>query len=254
MSSVSTVALVTGAGSGMGQLFARRLAAQGAAVAAVDISEGGLAETARHAPNVHPMVCDVTDAAAVDATVARVTAELGPIDRLINAAGIARIGPLAKQATDEIELVMQVNYFGTLRFVKAVLPGMLERSRGDVVNFASLAGWLPTLRLGAYTASKFAVVAFTEVLAHENAESGLRFCCVCPPVVETPMVDGMRAVDPASVGGQTGIEPVVVIDAIERGLDRGELFVFPGPATRTIQRARRLAPGPIWKYLHRMQG
>lgn len=253
MTFTGKVALVTGAGSGMGQLSVRRLAAQGATVAAVDVDEEGLDATSRHAPTVHAYVGDVTDGPGVDALVARVESEHGAIDRLVNAAGIARVGPLADQSADEIELVMRVNYFGTLRFVKAVLPGMLERRHGDIVNFASLAGWLPTMRLGAYNASKFAVVAFSEVLAHENRAGGVRFCCVCPAVVETPMVAVMRERDPDSLGGQTGIEPGVVIDAVERGLDRGDLFVFPGPGTRFIHRARRFAPGPVWRYLDRLE-
>ncbi len=252
MTFTGKVALVTGAGSGLGQLAARRLAAQGVTVAAVDVDQDGLDATLRHAPTVYAYVRDVTDGPGVDALVARVETEHGPIDRLVNAAGIARVGLLADQSTDEIELVMRVNYFGTLRFVKAVLPGMLGRHRGDIVNFASLAGWLPTPRLGAYNASKFAVVAFSEVLAHEQRGSGVRICCVCPPVVETPMVEAMRAQDPEALGGQTGIEPGVVIDALERGLDRGELFVFPGPGTHLLQRARRFAPGPMWRYLHRL--
>jgi NAD(P)-dependent dehydrogenase (short-subunit alcohol dehydrogenase family) len=247
------VALVTGAASGMGQLFARRLAAQGATVIAADIDEPGLDATARHARSVEQVRLDVTDAGAISELVARVERDHGGIDRLVNAAGIARVGLLAEQDTDEIELVMRVNYLGTMRLVKAALPGMLARNSGDIVNFASLAGWLPTPRLGAYDASKFAVVAFSEVLAHEQEGTALRICCVCPPVVETPMVDGMRARDPASLGGQRGIQPGVVIDAVERGLDAGELFVFPGRGTRTLQRARRVAPGPVWAFVRRTQ-
>jgi NAD(P)-dependent dehydrogenase (short-subunit alcohol dehydrogenase family) len=247
------VAVVTGAASGMGQLFARRLAAQGATVVAADIDEPGLDATARHARSVEQVRLDVTDADAITELVARVERDHGGIDRLVNAAGIARVGLLAEQDVDEIELVMRVNYLGTMRLVKAALPGMLARNSGDIVNFASLAGWLPTTRLGAYDASKFAVVAFSEVLAHEQEDTALRICCVCPPVVETPMVDGMRARDPASLAGQRGIQPGVVIDAVERGLDAGELFVFPGRGTRTLQRARRLAPGPVWSFVRRTQ-
>jgi short-subunit dehydrogenase len=247
------VAVVTGAASGMGQLFARRLAAQGATVIAADIDEPGLETTARHARSVECARLDVTDAGAVKELVARVERDHGGIDRLVNAAGIARVGLLAEQDVDEIELVMRVNYLGTMRLVKAALPGMLSRNSGDIVNFASLAGWLPTLRLGAYDASKFAVVAFSEVLAHEQEDTALRICCVCPPVVETPMVDGMRVQDPASLGGQRGIQPGVVIDAIERGLDAGRLFVFPGPGTSALQRARRLAPGPLWGFIRRTE-
>lgn len=248
------VALVTGAGSGMGQLAARRLAAAGASVAALDIDESGLAETTARAPTTRAWVCDVADADAVVRTVKEVEAELGPVGRLVHAAGICLPARLVDQSEDDIERSMWVNYLGTVRVVKAVLPGMLERRRGDIVTFASLAGWLPTPYLGAYSATKFAVVAFTEVLAQENEGSGVRFACVCPSVVETPMVRAIRAMEERAVGPQRGIDPGVVIDAVERALERGDLFVFPGPAARRVWRLRRHAPGVLRRMVRRQIG
>jgi short-subunit dehydrogenase len=245
------IAVVTGAGSGMGQLAARRLAAAGVSVAAVDVDEPGLAETTARAPTMRSWTCDVTEADAVGRTVKEIEADLGPVDRLVHAAGICLPGRLADQSEDDIEHTMRVNYLGTVRVVKAVLPRMLERRRGDVITFASLAGWLPTPYLGAYAATKFAVVAFTEVLADEHEGSGLRFACVCPPVVETPMVRAIRATEARAIGSQRGIDPGVVIDAIERALERGDLFVFPGPAARRVWRLRRHAPGVVRRMVRR---
>lgn len=245
------VALVTGAAIGMGRLAARRLAAAGVSVAACDVDERGLDETVARAPTMRAWVCDVTDAAAVEHTVRAVEAAFGPVDRLVHAAGICLPGLLADQPVEEIERTIDVNYLGTARAVKAVLPGMLDRRRGDVVAFASLAGWLPSPHLGAYAASKHAVVAFTEVLAYENRGSGVRFACVCPAVVETPMVDAIRAQDPSALGDQRGIDPGVVLDAVERALDAGELFVLPGKGTKTVWRTRRYAPGLVWRQIER---
>ena len=81
---------------------------------------------------------------------------------------------------------MDINYSGVVNVAKAALPPMLERGEGDFISFASMAGWLPTLYMGAYDASKFAVVAFSEILYHENRNRGVRFACVCPPPVRTP--------------------------------------------------------------------
>jgi short-subunit dehydrogenase len=245
------VALVTGAASGMGQLAARRLAAAGASVAAVDVDEAGLAATDSRAPTMRSWACDVTDAAAVERVVKEVEADFGPVDRLVHAAGICLPGQLADQPVDEIDRTIAINYLGTVHVVKSVLPGMLDRRRGDVVTFASLAGWLPSPHLGAYAASKHAVVAFMEVLANENRGNGVRFACVCPPVVETPMVDGIRARSEAALGGQRGIDPSIVLDAIERSLGAGELFVLPGKGTKSVWRARRFAPGLIWRQIER---
>ena len=90
-----------------------------------------------------------------------------------------------------------------------------------------------------------------EVLAYENRGSGVRFACVCPPVVDTPMVAGIQARDDAALGGQRGIDPSVVVDAIEASLEAGELFVLPGKGTKTAWRTRRLLPGLIWRQIER---
>jgi short-subunit dehydrogenase len=251
VTSPPAVAMVTGAASGMGQLAARRLAAAGTSVAAVDVDGDGLGATVWRAPTMRSWACDVTDAGAVERLVKEVESAFGPIDRLVHAAGICLPALLAEQPVDEIERTIAVNYLGTAHTVLSVLPGMVERQRGEIVAFASLAGWLPSPRLGAYSASKHAVVAFMEVLAYENRGSGVRFACVCPPVVDTPMVAGIRARDDAALGGQRGIEPGIVLDAIERSLDADDLFVLPGKGTKSVWRARRFAPGLIWRQIER---
>ncbi len=244
---------MTGAASGMGRLSALRLAASGVKVAALDLDEGGLAETAGRAPSVRPWVCDVSDREQVLRVVSQVSADLGPIDRLVNAAGIAPTGPLVDQDPGAVHRVMEVNYFGTVHLVQAVLPSMLERHSGDVVNFASLAGWMPSPGFGAYGATKAAVVAFTEVLAHENRGQGVRFACVCPPVVDTPMLDQVDPVTRPMVDAQTPIRPEVVIDAVEAGLDRGRLFIFPGRGTRQLWWLRRFAPSLTWSLMEKAE-
>ena len=148
MSSAPGVALVTGAGSGMGQLAARRLAAAGASVAAVDVDDDGLAATVGRAPTMRSWWCDVSDADAVERVVKEVESALGPIDRLVHAAGICLPSLLVEQPVDEIDRTIAVNFLGTAYMVKAVLPGMHDRRRGDIVAFASLAGWLPSVEVG----------------------------------------------------------------------------------------------------------
>jgi len=247
------VALVTGGGSGMGRLAAQRLAGAGASVAAVDVNDAGLRETAAGFDNLHTHLLDVTDAQAVQARVKQIESELGPIDRVYNAAAIMPTALLADQDLDEIHRIMEVNYGGLVNVTKCVLPGMLERGRGDLVQFASLAGWIPTLHFGAYNASKFAVVAFTEVLHHETRGRGVRIACVCPPPVATPLLDQAKS-RPKLLDESPPIEPSVVLDAIERSLEAGKLWVYPGRGSTAAWRIRRFLPGLLWRRLHQIEG
>jgi NAD(P)-dependent dehydrogenase (short-subunit alcohol dehydrogenase family) len=247
------VVLVTGAGSGMGRLAARRLAEAGARVAGFDVNESGLRETGRDHPGFLPIGVDVTDARAVEQSVADVERSLGPIDRVMNAAAIMPTALILDQDAGLINRIMQINYGGTVNVSMATLPGMLERGRGDLVNFASIAGWLPALHFGAYNASKFAVVAFTEVLAHENRGRGVRFACVCPPPVATPLLDQAKS-NPKVLENTPPIPPEQVLDAIERDLDRGRLMVFPDRVSRLTWSLRRFLPGLLWRMSHRAEG
>ena len=198
---------------------------------------------------------DVTDAGAVEAAVKETENELGPIDRVYNAAAIMPLGKLMEQELPVVHKVMDVNYHGLVNVTRFTLPGMLERRRGDMILFASMAGWLPTLLMGAYNASKFAVVAFSEVLYHENRNSGVRFACVCPPPVATPLLDqGRETAWPALLDEAPPIEPGEVLAEIERTLERDDFWVFPGRGTRIGWRLRRLLPDVVWRRIHQVEG
>lgn len=244
------IALVTGAASGMGRIAAQRLAASGATVAAVDVDAEGLATTALRSPNTSTFRCDIADADSVAATVERIGAELGPVDRLVHAAGLCRVGSALEQPLDELHRVAQINYLGTAHICRAIVPDMLRRGAGSVLLFGSLSGWLPSPRLSAYSASKAAVAAYAESLAAEIAGSGVRVMCVCPGQVETPLAEGVRAVDAAVLGGQRGADPQRVLDAVDAALarDRPPLFLFPG-SSRPLAWARRAAPDLLRKLI-----
>jgi NAD(P)-dependent dehydrogenase (short-subunit alcohol dehydrogenase family) len=253
MSFDGRVVLITGAGSGMGRLAARRLSAAGASVAGIDVNEAGLQETGRTCERFRAFTLDVTDERATAETVRRVESELGPIDRVMNAAAIMPTDRILDQDAALINRIMDINYGGTVNVTMAALPGMLARGRGDLVNFASVAGWLPILHFGAYNASKFAVVAFTEVLYHENRGKGVRFACVCPPPVATPLLDQAKS-NPKVLKEVPPIAPEKVLDAIERDLDRGKLMVYPDATARAAVFMRRFFPGLAWWNSHRMEG
>jgi NAD(P)-dependent dehydrogenase (short-subunit alcohol dehydrogenase family) len=247
------VALITGAASGMGRLAAQRLGRGGCRVAALDVNEVGLAETAHASANIHRFVVDVTDSKEVEQVVERVEAELGPIDRVHNAAAIMPTGFLLDQDSALIQKIMDINYGGTVNVCQAVMPRLLSRGRGDLVNFASVAGWIPVPHFGAYNASKFAVVAYTEVLYHENRGRGVRFACVCPPPVATPLLQQAKS-KPKTLDTMPPIPPEKVLDAIERGLERGRLMVYPDFSSALVVRLRRLIPGIVWASVRRIEG
>jgi NAD(P)-dependent dehydrogenase (short-subunit alcohol dehydrogenase family) len=255
MSENDGVALITGGGSGMGRLAARNLAAAGRRVAAVDVNEQGLLETAESSQSIRTWNLDVTDGARVASVVDEIEGELGPITKVYNAAAIMPLGRVLDQDLEVFHRVMDINYNGVVNVTKAVLPRMVERGHGDLVNFASMAGWLPTLYMAAYDASKFAVVAFSEVVYHENRHSGVRFACVCPPPVKTPLLQQARdTVWPKIFDAGPHIEPQEVLDAIDAALDDGEFFVFPGKGTKLGWRMRRFLPNVLWKRIHATEG
>ena len=246
------VALVTGAASGIGRAAATRLLAAGARVAAVDTDSSGLESLARQSGRVRVWCCDVSETEAVASLVREVESELGPIDRVVNAAGVMRSALLVEQDVEEILRLMSVNYGGVVNVSKAVLPAMLERRRGELVNVASLMGWVPSFYFGAYSATKFAVVAFTEVLYQENKNRGLRIACVCPPAVSTPMLARLST-RARFVEQEKRIRPEEVVDAIEAGLRRGRLWIFPGLRTSMLWRVRRVLPALLWHRLRRLE-
>ncbi len=242
------IAVVTGAASGMGRCAAERLVRSGWTVAAVDLPGAGLDEFGSR-PGVTAVPCDVTDAAQVAAASADVAKRLGSVTRLVNAAGIALRGRIDMLPDEAFSRSMAVNYMGTVHWVKAVLPAMQQRGHGELALFASLAGWMPTPAMGAYTATKFAVVGFAETLGMELRGTGVKLRCVCPAAVQTPMLDTIMGQGvPQRLKKLGGVgTPELVVEAIDKSMQgrRTFAYVFPGGSTKMLYRLRRFAPAPL---------
>jgi len=248
------VLFITGAGSGMGRLSAQRALSNGWAVAALDVDQAGL-ELLGDGPELLKLSVDVTDAAAVQAAVEKTEQVLGPIDRVTNAAAIMPLGLLVDQRLETIQKIMAINYGGLVNVTKAALPRLLARNSGEFVSYASMAGHWPILYFGAYSAAKAAVVTFTEVLHHENRDSGVRFVCVCPPTVATPLLKQARdTVWPKILDVFPPLAPESVLDEIEKAVARGRFWVFPGPLSTLVWRLHRWFPGLLWWQVHRVEG
>jgi NAD(P)-dependent dehydrogenase (short-subunit alcohol dehydrogenase family) len=251
MAFMGKVALVTGGASGMGKVAALRLAASGARVAIFDMNEQALAEMAAAAPNIRTWRCNVADWEDVQARVAEVEQELGPIDRLTHAAGIMPSYAVIDTTIEQARRLIDVNYFGTLHMIRAVVPGMLERNRGDVILFGSISGMALTPKLGAYAASKAAVNVLGETLANELAHTALRIAVVLPPAVNTPLIeqslntDAAQALREARKSGRLS-DPGKIVTQIEEGLEKGKKTIYPGEA-KFLELWHTLAPRLWWK-------
>lgn len=252
------VALVTGAASGMGRIAAQRLAKQGATVAAVDLNEAGLEETAKGFDTIRRYSCDVSDLEAVRSLFARVEGELGTIDRVTHAAAIMPTCLLAKATPDWVERLMRVNYDGTVNVALTAVGPMFARRSGDLILFGSVAGYVMTPHMGAYCATKAAVNAFGELLIRENEGSGVRILLVCPPMVNTPLLkQALDTSNPRSL--QQGIsqgrlaDPEVIVDEIEKGIESGKTILFPGEA-KMLWRMRRFVPNLLWRLIRKSEG
>ena len=187
------VAIVTGAGRGMGQAIAERLAADGAAVVVADLDERSAATTAAaiEAAGGRALAVrtDVTRPADASAMAAAATDAYGRIDILVNNAGILRSTPAAEVSPEEWHLVVDANLTGAFLCAQAAYPGLRERGQGRIVNVASMAG-RATSTLGGvhYTTAKAGVLGLTRHLAREWARDGITVNAISPGIVDTPMV------------------------------------------------------------------
>jgi NAD(P)-dependent dehydrogenase (short-subunit alcohol dehydrogenase family) len=179
-------ALVTGAGKGIGAAIARALAASGHRVTLLGRTREPLAAVAAEiGPAALPVTADVSDPAALTEAVRAAEAGFGQVDVLVNNAGIAHSAPLGKTSREDFQRLLAVNLLGPFELIRLVLPGMLARRAGRIVNVASTAGLKGYAYTAAYTATKHAVIGMTRSLALETARTGVTVNAVCPGFADT---------------------------------------------------------------------
>ena len=225
------VAIVTGGASGMGQICARRLAQQGAKVAIFDVNNAGLEATAAESDNISALHCDIANLQDVQSKVEQVNATLGQVELLVHAAALMPSHQLIDHTHDNMDTLFRINYFGTTYIVQTVLPAMLARGHGRIIVFGSIAGIALVPKMGAYCATKAAVNAYIEVLQNEIRSSGIRAHLVCPPAVNTPLVDQTINTDtPGSIvaAKKSGrlADPDKIVDAIEQGVRKDKDIIY----------------------------
>jgi len=248
------VAAVTGASSGTGLCVAELAARRGAHVALIARDRGRLeaaAEAARTArrsaeQRVATFECDLRDERAVHGVMARISAELGPVDLLANCAGYCTPRRFAEAPLDELRDQIEANLLGTLYTTHAVVPSMIERGSGHIVNVASMGGIIGIYGSAAYSASKFGVVGFTETLRCELKPHGIGVTLVLPPNIDTPGYAREREIEPpetAKINSGGGvISPESLAELLMRGVERNRYLVVPGVANGLLCRLKGVWP------------
>ncbi|MGD8416073.1 MAG: SDR family NAD(P)-dependent oxidoreductase [Pseudomonadales bacterium] len=230
------VVVVTGAGSGIGRALARGAAALGAtAVVCTDLDGNRAAETASMiGEGATSETLDVADERAVEALVADTEANVGPIDLFISNAGYGQAGGLDLPTADWMRM-MNVHVWAHLAAARAVIPRMLERGGGYLLNTASAAGLLTQINSGPYAVSKHAAVALAEWLAINYGDRGIGVSVLCPQAVRTnilgPDAGGARPKGQASFDGV--LEPETVADECFEAIREGRFLVLPHPEVAT---------------------
>ncbi len=243
------MALVTGAGGGIGRATAQRFAAEGAAVMCADVdAEAAAAATATitgEGGTAGAVACDVADPASAAAAIARTLDTFGGLDVLANIAGVGAMSSTRTLALEDWNRTITVNLTGTFLMCQAALDPLLAGGDGAIVNMASVAGLRATPYNAAYCASKGGVVMLTKSLAVEFGRQGLRVNCVCPSMVDTGFLDSMTIPDDAdlSLFGRAGSiigrksEPaeiagvVAFLASTEAAMITGAAYVVDGGAT-----------------------
>ena len=251
MEILGKVFVVTGGGNGIGREVVLNLLSKGGKVAAVDLSEERLAETVRLAGTIAPHltthVVNVTDKAAVRGLPDAVVEAHGAVDGLLNVAGIIqRFVPFADLAEEDIERVLNVNFWGVVNMLKAFLPHLLARPKAAIVNVSSMGAFIPVPGQTIYGASKAAVKLLTEGLHAELRGSNVRVTVVFPGGVATSITENSGVSAPAVAGADAGkmklTQPHEAAQVIVTAMEKGSYRATIGQDARMMDWATRLVP------------
>ncbi|MFT0532157.1 3-oxoacyl-ACP reductase FabG [Castellaniella hirudinis] len=189
------IALITGAARGIGAATALKFAQEGATLVACDIHEDILQDTLRHCRDAGVdaigLAANVTSRASMDTAVQAALAQFGHIDILVNNAGITRDARLEKMTEDQFDAVIDVNLKGVFNAAQAVLPGMLARGSGVILNASSIVGLCGNFGQTNYVAAKAGVIGFTQTWCRELGPKGIRVNAIAPGFIQTPMLDSI---------------------------------------------------------------
>jgi 3-dehydrosphinganine reductase len=227
---------------------AHRLGKLGATLALLDRNAEALEKVAAEVASLGGKALletvDVTDAAATREAVHRLWEAAGPIDVSFQSAGILRLGSMERHTIDDFRALMDVNLFGTLHVIQAILPLMRQRGRGHLINMGSVAGLRGLPYMPGYSASKFAVVGLSQALRSELEGTGITVSVVCPPSIRTPMVTSQPEL-PAIYRRFPWLTPEQVAEVVVQAMDRPRFLVTVDLNSRLLLLLNRLLPGLV---------
>lgn len=244
-------AVVTGAGGGIGRQLCLTLAERGAAVLAADIDLEAASRTAAEIEvrkgTAIAAACDVRSAADVERLAEIADESLDGVDLLVNNAGVLVLGELLATTLEDYKRVVDVNLWGVIHGCHSFVPRMVRQTHGSVLNVASLAGVLPLPYMGAYAATKAAVIALSEAQRAELAASGISVTVLCPSFTQTRLIDDATgAGEPRGLAnrvmGVLGADPARVARRALDAVERNRLYEVPVLHGRLVWGVKRLAP------------
>jgi short-subunit dehydrogenase len=241
-----TTALVTGASSGIGMAFARRLAARGDDLVIVARNEGRLKELADEIQSglrreVEVLPADLTLADDVGRVEQRLQDAPRPVDLLVNNAGFGTAGKFVELPVGKEDEEIRLNVLALMRLTRAALPGMIERGRGGVINVSSVGGFQPGPRNATYSATKAFVTSFSEAVHEELRGTGVNLLALCPGFTRTEFQE-RGGFDTQHIPKAAWQTPEVVVDAALDALARGRALCVPGLQNKFAVSAVHLAP------------
>lgn len=251
MKVMNKVIVVTGAGGGIGREIVLNLLSKGASVAAVDINSEALDETAKAAgekgSKVSTHVINLTEREAVEALPEQVIAQHGSVDGIINNAGIIQpFIDVNELDYDRINLVMDINFYGTLYMVKSFLPHLLKRPVGHITNISSMGGFLPVPGQSIYGASKAAVKLLTEGLNSELKDTNVKVTVVFPGGVNTNIMQNSNAERSRQHADekqkQSLLTPKEAAELIVTGMEKDKFRILAGKDVNLLDKIYRLNP------------
>ncbi len=257
--------LITGGSSGIGLALAKKLVEKGSNVAilarrpeVLEQARGEILAGTKNGSKIYTLQADVADETSIKSTLNDFIAQVGVPDLIINSAGVARPGKFEEIPTDIFRWTMDINYFGTVYVCQAIVPHLLKRGYGNIVNISSVAGFLNIYGYTAYGASKFAVRGFSDALRAELKPYGVNVSIVFPPDTDTPQLvfESQFKPDVTRILGSTAgaLTADTVADVIIKGIERDRYLILPGLETKILFRLSNFLGGlvhPLMDYLVR---